>query len=131
MRKGHRLEKIIDDWFKVLDSQGVACHRHHAKRTIDGIFLEGEQFDYEIIKDKKVYCFDAKEVAGTVWRPLQKDFKQANHLIKCKANGAEAFFLCYFHEHKRMFKFDPEDLKNRTVMCFNDGEEVYALTEII
>lgn len=109
MRKGHLLEREINKFLVWLDAQGIHGHKNNSSRTIDGIFLKGEPFDYEIIHNNRIYCFDAKECHADTWKPT--NLIQQNNLIKCKRHGAIAFYLIYFYKTKKLCIMDCETLE--------------------
>ena len=66
MRRGHYLESQIGKVFDHLNSIGIHAHKNHPHRTVEGTYLEGEPFDYEVMSSPP-HCFDAKEAQGDVW----------------------------------------------------------------
>lgn len=96
MRRGYKLEAQIQKVLDYANTKGYHAHKNHPNRTVDGIYLEGEPFDYEIMIPGRIDCFDAKEVKGDVWHLKEKDVKQANHLKHAKNVGAIAYFLVQF-----------------------------------
>ena len=131
MRRGYLLEKEIDRFLKYVDSIGGHGHKHYPNRTIGGQFISGEPFDYEIFYNNQVICFDAKECKSKSWRPVSKDLKQANNLIKCKKQGSKAYFLVYFYQYKSLIKFDPDLLKSHKSLDPAKGTKLNNITELL
>ncbi|MDR1874572.1 MAG: Holliday junction resolvase RecU [Synergistaceae bacterium] len=111
MRKGHifenELAKIIDH----LNKTGIHAHKNHARRTVDGTYIEGEPFDYEVFAHGRLHCFDAKECHASRWNLSNAKLSQIKHLLNCKRHGADAFFLVLFTPG-RVKKFDVELVRN-------------------
>lgn len=105
MRRGHKLEQELGRLVEYFNSIGVHAHKNHVKRTVSGVYLEGEPFDYEIFKEGKLYCFDAKECQGDKW-PISNGVKQLASLRDLAAHGAEAFFLVWFVKTNQLIRFD-------------------------
>lgn len=114
MQRGKSLEKQLDGLCKYINSIGFHAHKNHPLRTVDGTYLEGEPYDYEIFLSANGVpyhaCFDAKECADLIWRMKPKDIKQAETLKHCKNAGADAFFLIYFVPTKTLLKIDVDDV---------------------
>lgn len=107
MRKGHYLEIELNKIINYLNNNGVHAHKNHAKRTQDGVYLEGEPFDYEVISNGKTFCFDAKECHANKWNlKTNAKLSQVKNLLDAADNGAEAFFLVWFAEQNKIVKFD-------------------------
>ena len=105
MRKGQYLESQLNKVIKYVNEIGGHAHKNNPNRTVEGIYLTGEPFDYEIfLRDYKA-CFDAKEVKGNVWNLKEKDIKQAENLKHCKNTGLEAYFLILFNQ-KELLEID-------------------------
>ena len=96
MRKGYKLEAQIQKVLDYVNSIGYHAHKNNPRRTVDGVYLEGEPFDYEIMTPMFIDCFDAKEVKGEVWAMHKKDIMQAEHLKHAKNAGIRAYFLIQF-----------------------------------
>lgn len=129
-RPGQYLENYIDTICAYCNAKGYHAHKNQPKRLANGAYLEGEPFDYEFFIKGRVLCFDAKEnfSGGTKWQiqmsgsrgkvTNERIFRQAEHLVHCKRNGAtEAFFLVLFDKEKNnlpcMFvKYDAELVYN-------------------
>jgi penicillin-binding protein-related factor A (putative recombinase) len=94
---------------------GVHGHKNHARRTAEGAYLEGEPFDYEVLSDGVLHCFDAKECAGDKWSLKNAKLSQVDNLLKCAAHGAEAFFLVYFKTVRKLVRFNVQFVKE--AMC--------------
>lgn len=114
MQKGKSLEKQIDNLCKYINSIGYHAHKNNPLRTLDGTYLAGEPYDYEIflMANGTPYhaCFDAKECTDFVWHMKPKDIKQAETLKHCKNAGADAFFLIYFVPLKTLLKIDIDEV---------------------
>ncbi|MDD4835774.1 Recombination protein U [Dethiosulfovibrio salsuginis] len=109
-RRGYRFEHEIDRVIAYLGSCGIHGHKNHARRTVDGVFLEGEPFDYEVFSNGKLHCFDAKESKTARWSLKNAKPAQVNALIQCANHGAEAYFLVHF-EGSGVRRFDAEQVK--------------------
>ena len=106
-RRGHGFEIQLERLGEYLASIGIHMHKNHARRALDGTFIEGEPFDYEIIRDGKIHCFDAKECEGKRWSLKNAKLRQVHELLVCAKNGAEAYFLVLF-KPDRVVRFDAE-----------------------
>jgi penicillin-binding protein-related factor A (putative recombinase) len=80
--------------------------KNNPNRNYQGVFLEGEPFDYCIITKEKTYCFDCKQTESPSWHILKKDVIQALNLNKIDACGRNAFFLIYFILDDKLMKID-------------------------
>lgn len=100
------LESQIDKVVKHIDKLGYHAHKNHPQRSLDGVFISGEPYDYDIFLPNYKACFDAKMCESAKWHLKDKDIKQANILKKCKKAGMDAFFLVYFVKDKKLLKFD-------------------------
>lgn len=107
MRRGHYLESQIGKVFEYLGSVGIHAHKNHAKRSVDGTYLEGEPFDYEVFAHGTLHCFDAKEAQRDRWALGNAKPSQVRHLLDCRKHGAEAYFLVLFG-NKILRRFDVE-----------------------
>lgn len=114
MNKGKSLERQIDSLCAYINALGFHAHKNHPLRTVDGTYIEGEPYDYEIFLTcgGKPYhaCFDAKECADLTWHMKPKDIKQAEHLKHCKNAGIDAFFLVYFVPIGTLLKIDVDEI---------------------
>ena len=115
MRRGFEFEKELNRLSKYLNSTGVHMHKNHANRTESGIWLEGEPFDYEVISNGVIHCFDTKECAGERWSLKNAKLNQLNNLLACSNNGAEAYFLVWFKKFNKIIRFDVELIKNALI----------------
>lgn len=109
-RRGHNLEIQIGRLFSFLNERGVHAHKNHARRTVDGLYLEGEPFDYEIFVSPP-HVFDAKECQGNCWSLSNAKPTQIKHLLNCRNHGAEAYFLVLFGG-KDLRRFDAEFVRD-------------------
>ena len=108
MRRGHILEQRIDDVITHLNSIGIHAHKNHVRRTVTGIYLEGESFDYEVFSHGKFTCFDAKECNARRWNLKNAKRAQVENLLNCQKHGADAFFLVYFVLEHKLIRFDAD-----------------------
>ena len=131
MRRGHILEKEINKFLKYLDSVGIHGHKNNPDRTLDGTFIKGEPFDYEIICKGKVIVFDVKECNADKWRMQEKDLRQANNLVKCRNEGADAFFLVYFYRFKKLIKYDVEIAIGKKALAPSEGSQLVSIMELV
>ena len=106
MRRGFEFENELNRLSKYLNSAGVHMHKNHANRTESGLWLEGEPFDYEVISDGVIHCFDAKECSANRWNLKNAKLNQLNNLLICAKNGAEAYFLVWFKAINQIIRFD-------------------------
>ena len=107
MQRGRSFEKQIEKVIEYIEKLGFHGHKNYAKRTSEGLYLEGECFDYEIFLPNRHDCFDAKESKTDTWHIVQKDIKQCNELKKCKNAGCNAYFLiCFENKDVRMVDVD-------------------------
>ena len=104
-RRGHVLENELEKVMKHLNSIGIHAHKNHARRTLDGTFIEGEPFDYEVFSCGRLFCFDAKECHAARWSLDNAKPAQVKHLLNVKRHGGDAFFLVCFSPDK-IRKFD-------------------------
>ena len=92
-------ENQIDRMIKKINkAYNLVGWKNHPARNHLGKYLQGEKFDYTIITEKGVFCFDAKQTIQDNWSFKAKDIKQANNLYSA-AIGKEfvtSFFLIYF-----------------------------------
>jgi penicillin-binding protein-related factor A (putative recombinase) len=109
-----------------LNSAGIHAHKNHAERTVDGVYLSGEPFDYEVMTSP-LHCFDAKETQKAAWPLSNAKPHQVKNLLNCKRHGAEAYFLVLFPEQK-LRRFDVDYVvdamkEGRKSLKSDDGEE--------
>lgn len=107
MRRGFEFEIQLERLATYLNTIGVHMHKNHARRTNEGVYIEGEPFDYEILCDGKLHCFDAKECEGKRWSLKNAKPQQLNNLLICAKNGAEAYFLVLF-KPDRIVRFNAD-----------------------
>ena len=100
MRRGFEFEIQLARLATYLNANGVHMHKNHARRTNEGVYIEGEPFDYEILCDGELHCFDAKECESKRWSLKNAKPQQINNLLICERNGAEAYFLVLFKPDK-------------------------------
>ena len=128
MRRGHNFEAELDRLSKYLNANGIHMHKNHAKRTEQGVYLEGEPFDYEVFSHGVIHCFDAKECAGSRWNLKNAKLSQLNNLLMCQKNGAQAYFLVWYKERNLIIRFDAELIKEalksgKKSLTPEDGEQ--------
>ena len=119
MRRGHEFEAELNRVSKYLNANGIHMHKNHAHRTEQGIYLEGEPFDYEVISGGVIHCFDAKECAGKRWNLSNAKLSQLNNLLVCRKNGAQAYFLVWYRNENAVIRFDAELVRQKLV----DGQK--------
>lgn len=119
MRRGHEFEAELNRVSKYLNANGIHMHKNHAHRTEQGIYLEGEPFDYEVISGGVIHCFDAKECAGKRWNLSNAKLSQLNNMLVCRENGAQAYFLVWYRNENAIIRFDAELVRQKLV----DGQK--------
>lgn len=113
MRRGFEFEAELNRVSKYLNANGIHMHKNHARRTEQGIYLEGEPFDYEVISGGVIHCFDAKECVGRRWNLSNAKLSQLNNLLVCQKNGAQAYFLVWYRSENKIVRFDAEVVKQK------------------
>ena len=113
MRRGHEFETELNRVSKYLNANGIHMHKNHARRTEQGIYLEGEPFDYEVISGGVIHCFDAKECSGTRWNLSNAKLSQLNNLLVCQKNGAQAYFLVWYRNENAVIRFDVDLVRQK------------------
>ena len=113
MRRGYEFEGELNRVSKYLNANGIHMHKNHARRTEQGIYLEGEPFDYEVISGGVIHCFDAKECAGKRWNLSNAKLSQLNNLLVCQKNGAQAYFLVWYRNENAIIRFDAELVRQK------------------
>lgn len=113
MRRGHEFEAELNRVSKYLNANGIHMHKNHARRTEQGVYLEGEPFDYEVISGGVIHCFDAKECSGTRWNLSNAKLNQLNNLLVCQKNGAQAYFLVWYRNVNKIIRFDVDLVKQK------------------
>jgi len=125
MRRGFYLENELNRVMTWLNSAGIHAHKNHPRRTESGVWIEGEPFDYEVFSDGTLYCFDAKECAGSRWSLSNAKLGQLNNLMMCARHGAEAFFLVLFTEVRKLKRYDAEQVR----AALADGKKSLTMEE--
>ena len=115
MRRGFQFEIELNRVSKYLNSIGVHMHKNHARRTESGLYLEGEPFDYEVIANGVIHCFDAKECMAKSWNLKNAKLSQLNNLLVCQKNGAQAYFLVWFRNENKIIRFDVNVIKQALI----------------
>ena len=106
MRRGFEFENELSRVSQYLNSIGIHMHKNHARRTESGLYLEGEPFDYEVISNGVIHCFDAKECSTESWNLSNAKLNQLNNMLICQKNGAQAYFLVWFKTVEKIIRFD-------------------------
>lgn len=133
-RRGYQFENQINKVLDYVNSIGGHAHKNHPERTVDGTYIRGESFDYEVfLKDYKA-VFDAKECATDTWHMQKKDIVQAENLKHCKNVGLDAYFLIYF-KNQGIYQIDIDKVvdilgQGKKSINFNLGTE-WKLLKII
>lgn len=97
MRKGHKFEEWIEKKvMRGVEALGCHWHKNEPRRTLDGVFIAGEPFDYEVFMPDGTDVFDAKDIRSKAWYLKDKDLRQCNELVKCGRAGCRAYFLLRF-----------------------------------
>jgi penicillin-binding protein-related factor A (putative recombinase) len=112
-QRGRFLEAQIESLLNYLNSNGIHAHKNYAHRTIEGVFLSGEPFDYEIFTNP-VHVFDAKETQQITWNLQNAKPHQIKHLLDCKNHGAEAYFLVLF-QNQDFRRFDVDVVRQALI----------------
>ena len=95
------LEKNLNKLFSRLPIFWKKLYPH---RLHNGQYVEGEPFDYLILREGEVFCFDAKEQKDNVLYFSEIPIGQFNNLLAAEKQGAKVFFLIYFVKpHKLCF----------------------------
>jgi penicillin-binding protein-related factor A (putative recombinase) len=129
------LESQINKVIKYINENRLGFGwKNYPNRNYQGVFLEGEPFDYCIITKDKTYCFDCKQTELPSWHILKKDVIQVLNLNKIDACGRDAFFLIYFILENKLMRIDVKnvlkilsDRKNIKVGdcdIFNDFDDI-------
>ena len=113
MRRGYEFETELSRLSKYLNANGIHMHKNHAHRTEQGVYLEGEPFDYEVISCGVLHCFDAKECAGRRWSLKNAKLSQLNNLLVCQKNGAQAYFLVWYRDINAIIRYDAKEIRQK------------------
>lgn len=115
--RGHSFEKQIEKVIEYVEKLGFHGHKNYAKRLIDGTYIEGEKFDYEILLPGRHDMFDAKQAQTDTYKIVKKDINQINFLKQCKNAGCNAYLLiCFEGKDVRMIDVDKViDLLNQNI----------------
>jgi penicillin-binding protein-related factor A (putative recombinase) len=134
VRKGYKFEHQLNKVIEYINNLGFHAHKNHPKRTVDGTYLEGEPFDYEVVLPNYKAVFDAKECESVAYSIAKKDLAQIENLKHCKNAGMNAYLLIYFKGiGVKQFEIDSviEILKNgKKSMPYSQGQE-WELLEIL
>ena len=135
MRRGYEFENELNRLAKYLNSIGVHMHKNHAKRTESGVYLEGEPFDYEVLKGGgELHVFDAKECNSKRWNLNNAKLSQLHNMLVCQKNGAQAYFLVWFRLSNKIIRFDVDLIQQaladgKKSLCEEDGK-LWQWTEL-
>lgn len=128
MLRGKNIELLMGKVIDVLRSKGYFAIKLYPKRTHNGDYIEGEPFDYLIIKNGKVIAFDTKEAKKEKWYIGNAKLSQIKFLRMIKKNGGEAFFLVYFYPYEKFIKYDIDLIINTDEKFLTPGKgEVWEL----
>ena len=135
MRRGYKLEAELSRLSRYLNASGIHMHKNQARRTEQGVYLEGEPFDYEILVSGTLHCFDAKECAGRSWPLSKAKLSQLNNLLICAKNGAHAYFLVWYKASNQLVRYDAEQIRQallsgRKSITPEEGEK-WEWTELV
>lgn len=133
-RRGFIFENQIKKVCDYVEAIGGHAHKNHPERTIDGTYIKGEPFDYEIFLPNYKAVFDAKESKTREWRMVAKDIRQCNEMKKCKNAGLKAYFLiCFEGKRVRMVDVDTAiaTLKGGSKIISEEGNPSWDLIEIL
>lgn len=133
-RRGFNFEAQIRKVADYINSVGGHAHKNNADRTVDGIYLKGECFDWEMFLPDYKCVFDSKECKTDTWHIVKKDIIQAEHLKHCKNCGFDAYFLICFEGYDvRQVDVDDviEILKKGSKSIKKDGFPSWELIKIL
>ena len=103
-----QLEKHISSLFKRLP---FFWTKMNERRLHDGTYVQGEPFDYIVIREGTTYCFDAKEASSKdILYASNIPAHQFNDMLKAENNGAKVFFLIYFVKAKKIKFIHPKTI---------------------
>lgn len=124
------LEYNMNHIVKYLNKSGKGFGwKNHPNRNYDGVYINGEVFDYVIFKETSVYLFDCKETNLDRWVIKEKDVKQAINLKQlAKLNiSYDCFFLIYFKHMSLIRKLSIDKfckiLMNKKYVLFSECEK--------
>jgi penicillin-binding protein-related factor A (putative recombinase) len=109
MQKGRAFEKQVEKVADYINASGGHAHKNHAERTLEGTYIKGEPFDWEMFMPNYHCAFDTKECQSDTWNMKPKDIVQAENLKHCRNAGLEAYFLIYFN-NKEVKQIDIDDV---------------------
>ncbi len=102
-----QLEKNIS---QLLDILPLFYKKLHPNRAHNGKYIEGEPFDFIVIKKSEVYCFDTKECSSDCLYFKNIPLHQFNDLLKAEKQGAIVFFLIYFTKYRKLLFIHPRTI---------------------
>ena len=151
-RRGNTLEQYINDLIATLPHIHVHGHKNNPLRTMQGVTLKGEPFDYEIFMPDCIPLFDAKECSDKTCRwnisgfydESTRLFSQLNAMYWAKYTHTshlwefiKAYFLVWFRHSKdnQFIAFDVFTVNNaiiedRKYLTPIDGEAWELVSEI-
>jgi hypothetical protein len=107
------LEDQINKVIKYINENNLGFGwKNHPNRNYQGVHIDGEVFDYNIITKNKSYFFDCKQTELLTWHILKKDIKQLLNLNKIDDCGHDAFILIYFIQDNKLMKIQPKRVLN-------------------
>lgn len=133
-RRGFIFENQIKKVCDYVEAIGGHAHKNHPERTIDGTYIKGEPFDYEIFLPNYKAVFDAKECKTKKWHMVDKDIRQCDEMKKCKNAGLKAYFLiCFEGKRVRMVDVDTAiaTLKGGSKIISEEGNPTWDLIEML
>lgn len=133
-RRGFIFENQIKKVCDYVEAIGGHAHKNQPERTIDGTYIKGEPFDYEIFLPNYKAVFDAKECKTKKWHMVDKDIRQCNEMKKCKNAGLKAYFLiCFEGKRVRMVDVDTAiaTLKGGSKIISEEGNPTWDLIEML
>lgn len=113
MRRGYEFEAKLNRVSKYLNANGIHMHKNQARRTEQGIYLEGEPFGYKVISGGTIHCFDAKECASQRWNLSNAKMSQLKNLLVCRKKSTQAYFLVWYRDENTVIRFDAELVKRK------------------
>lgn len=120
--RGSELQKAITQWFRRYEPLGIHWHKNHARTLRNGTIAEGEYFDFEVFYKGRLYAFDAKMCQTERWNvATNAKLKQVKALTDLANHGADAFFLVWFVNTRKLVKFSVPLPDGRASLTPEDG----------
>lgn len=101
------LEKNLNKLFSRLP---IFAKKLHPNRLHSGKYVEGEPFDYLILREGETFCFDAKECNQDALYAKNIPLHQFNDLLQAEKHGAIVFFLIYFVKVQQLCFIHPKTI---------------------